>query len=109
MNETEEKNQTSSSFLNTYSGQISTGGQRNPIFNQNTTEKLLQQLALNNAETIDTSESDNMAFLQNAFKKTNDPKIMNNILQLYIDEYQFTTAKQFIHTIEGSEVSKELS
>lgn len=107
--QTEEKNQTSSSFLNTYSGQISTWGQGNPIFNQNTTEKLLQQLALNNAETIDTSESDNMAFLQNAFKKTNDPKIMNNILQLYIDEYQFTAAKQFIHTIEGSEVSKELS
>lgn len=48
-------------------------------------------------------QSDSLSFLQKIFEKTQDPQVMNTLIQTMINEYQFITAKQFIETLSEAQ------
>ena len=72
------------------------------------TEEVLEQLLLNSAFVKNEWESDNINFLLKVFEKNKDPKILNNILQLYYDEYQFISASQLLHQRENDPIYNQL-
>ena len=102
-----EKNLTSNTFLETYSGELLTG--ETNIIQGKKTDEVLQQILLNSSDHIDTSDNDDIAFLHKAYSHTKDTQSMNNIVQLYIDQYQFVAAKNFINSLKDDPISKQLS
>lgn len=48
---------------------------------------------------IQTLESENEEFLQKVFEETRDVKVMNLIVETYLNEYQFIKAKRFIENL----------
>lgn len=53
-------------------------------------------------------DSDNITFLLKVFEKMKDPTVLNNILQVYHDEYQFVSASKLIHQYENDPLFEEL-
>jgi len=63
---------------------------------------ILEEMLQDEEIDIDSLESENDEFLQKVFEKTQDPKIMNLIVENYLNEYQFTKAKKFIEELPDS-------
>lgn len=63
---------------------------------------ILEEMLKDEEIDTDSLESENDEFLQKVFEKNQDPKIMNLIVENYINEYQFTKAKKFIEELPDS-------
>ena len=59
-------------------------------------EELVESLIFESEESFSHLESTSVAFLQKVFDTTQDPQVMNLIVQSLINEYQFVQARQFI-------------
>jgi hypothetical protein len=57
---------------------------------------MLESLLTNDDIDVNTLESENDEFLQKVFQETKDTKVMNLIVETYLNEYQFVKAKKFI-------------
>ena len=67
-------------------------------------DNMLEKLASNDEIDVNTLESENDEFLQEVFKKTNDPEVMNLIVETYLSEYQFVKAKKFIESLSPQQL-----
>lgn len=68
--------------------------------------ELMEQLFVDDNIDVNSLESENDEFLQKVFEETLDPKVMNLIVETYLDEYQFVKAKKFIESLSGENLSE---
>jgi hypothetical protein len=70
------------------------------------TDTIFQQLLNEEISSTGAVESDNVAFLQKVFEKNGDPQVMNAIIQMMLNEYQFVSAKQFISSLSPDQLAQ---
>ena len=67
---------------------------------------LVEDLIFESELPLSRLESTNVSFLQKVFDTTQDPQIMNLIVQTLINEYQFVNAKQFIEGLSAQQLTQ---
>lgn len=63
----------------------------------------VEEILLESDLSISDLSSNNIWFLKKVFSTNSDPQVMNMIIQLMIDEYQFLGAKQFIEQLSDEQ------
>jgi tetratricopeptide (TPR) repeat protein len=63
----------------------------------------VENLLLESDLSFSEVSSNNVDFLKKVFATTSDSQVMNLIIQLMVDEYQFLAAKQFIETLSDTQ------
>jgi len=66
---------------------------------ENDSSSIFEDLLTKDEIDIQTLESENEEFLQKVFEETRDVKVMNLIVETYLNEYQFIKAKRFIENL----------
>lgn len=66
---------------------------------ENDSSSIFEDLLTKDEIDIQTLESENEEFLQKVFEETRDVKVMNLIIETYLNEYQFIKAKRFIENL----------
>ncbi|MDR0369675.1 MAG: hypothetical protein LBH96_04105 [Candidatus Peribacteria bacterium] len=71
--------------------------------NQLSTNPAVEEILLESDLSISEVSSTNIGFLKKVFSTTSDPQVMNMIIQLMTEEYQFLAAKQFIEQLSDEQ------